>query len=73
MAELRETIEPKFARLAAERATTLTADISFHMLLPQASQNLLMVAPTSLANQWTTSVRPLSPALPGRLSYTAIS
>jgi GntR family transcriptional repressor for pyruvate dehydrogenase complex len=82
VAELRETIEPKFARLAAERATeatlfalaqvlaqssrelsqeeSLKSDISFHMLLAQASQNPLMVALNSLANQWTASVRSFS-------------
>lgn len=82
VAELRETIEPMFARLAAERATpatllalervlekstaelsqdeSLKADISFHMLLAQASQNPLMVALNSLANQWTVSVRAFS-------------
>ena len=82
VAELRETIEPKFAELAAERATKATifaleqvldktsrdlprdeslhADISFHMLLAQASQNPLMVALNSLANQWTVSVRAYS-------------
>ncbi|MFF4754668.1 FadR/GntR family transcriptional regulator [Streptomyces sp. NPDC002514] len=82
VAELRETIEPKFAQLAAERATratlyaleqvleqtgrdvppdeSLRADISFHMLLAQASQNPLMVALNSLANTWTSSVRAFS-------------
>jgi DNA-binding FadR family transcriptional regulator len=82
VAELRETIEPKFAQLAAERATkatlyaleqvleksgralsqedSLKADISFHMLLAQASQNPLMVALNSLANSWTESVRSFS-------------
>jgi GntR family transcriptional repressor for pyruvate dehydrogenase complex len=82
VAELRETIEPKFAELAAERATqatlyalaqvlektgqglpqeeSLKADISFHMLLAQASQNPLMVALNSLANSWTRSVRAFS-------------
>jgi GntR family transcriptional repressor for pyruvate dehydrogenase complex len=82
VAELRETIEPKFAELAAERATGATllalervlarssreqspdesrkTDISFHMLLAQASQNPLLVALNSLANQWTASVRAFS-------------
>jgi DNA-binding FadR family transcriptional regulator len=82
VAELRETIEPKFAELAAERATeatlfaleqvldasagelsqkeSLQSDISFHMLLAQASQNPLMVALNSLANGWTASVRAFS-------------
>jgi GntR family transcriptional repressor for pyruvate dehydrogenase complex len=82
VAELRETIEPKFAQLAAERATkatlyaleqvlettagdlsqeeSLKADITFHMLLAQASQNPLMVALNSLANSWTESVRSFS-------------
>jgi DNA-binding FadR family transcriptional regulator len=82
VAELRETIEPKFAQLAAERATKATLyaleqvleksghdlsqeeslkdDISFHMLLAQASQNPLMVALNSLANTWTESVRSFS-------------
>jgi GntR family transcriptional repressor for pyruvate dehydrogenase complex len=82
VAELRETIEPKFAQLAAERATkaslyaleqvlettardlsqeeSLKADITFHMLLAQASQNPLMVALNSLANSWTESVRAFS-------------
>ncbi|MFD4554044.1 FadR/GntR family transcriptional regulator [Streptomyces sp. NPDC058469] len=82
VAELRETIEPKFAQLAAERATratihaleqvleksgrelsqeeSLKADISFHMLLAQASQNPLMVALNTLANTWTESVRSFS-------------
>ncbi|MFE1799001.1 MULTISPECIES: FadR/GntR family transcriptional regulator [unclassified Streptomyces] len=83
VAELRETIEPKFAQLAAERATkaglyalervlettarddltqeeSLRADITFHMLLAQASQNPLMVALNSLANSWTESVRAFS-------------
>lgn len=82
VAELRETIEPKFAQLAAERATpatllalervleksraelspdeSLQADISFHMLLAQASQNPLMVTLNSLANRWTVSVRAFS-------------
>ncbi|MDX6352392.1 MAG: GntR family transcriptional regulator, transcriptional repressor for pyruvate dehydrogenase complex [Streptomyces sp.] len=82
VAELRETIEPKFAELAAERATratlyaleqvleksgrdvsleeSLKADITFHMLLAQASQNPLMVALNSLANSWTESVRSFS-------------
>jgi GntR family transcriptional repressor for pyruvate dehydrogenase complex len=82
VAELRETIEPKFAELAAERATAATLfaldsvlaetrreltqpaslefDISFHMLLAQASQNPLMVALNSLANSWTVSVRAFS-------------
>lgn len=82
VAELRETIESKFAQLAAERATqatllalervldkskaelnqdeSLKADISFHMLLAQASQNPLMVALNSLANRWTVSVRAFS-------------
>jgi GntR family transcriptional regulator, transcriptional repressor for pyruvate dehydrogenase complex len=89
VAELRETIEPKFAQLAAERATpatllalarvlersgeeparldpdeSLRADISFHMLLAQASQNPLMVALNSLANQWTVSVRAFSHGTP---------
>src|SRR5882757_3122398 len=84
VAELRETIEPKFAQLAAERATAATlfalervldatahelsqqdslqSDISFHMLLAQASQNPLMVALNSLANSWTVSVRSFSHA-----------
>jgi GntR family transcriptional repressor for pyruvate dehydrogenase complex len=79
VAELRETIEPKFARLAAERATPATLfaleqvltqsarelsqeesvkfDISFHMLLAQASQNPLMAALLSLSHRWTASVR----------------
>ncbi|MGP2438385.1 FadR/GntR family transcriptional regulator [Streptomyces sp. JW3] len=82
VAELRETIEPKFAQLAAERATraslyalervletsarelsqeqSLQADITFHMLLAQASQNPLMVALNSLSNRWTESVRAFS-------------
>jgi GntR family transcriptional repressor for pyruvate dehydrogenase complex len=82
VAELRETIEPKFAQLAAERATKATLyaleevlertrgalspqeslddDVSFHMLLAQASQNPLMVALNSLANSWTASVRTFS-------------
>jgi GntR family transcriptional repressor for pyruvate dehydrogenase complex len=82
VAELRETIEPKFAELAAERATratlsalrrildrtrhdlprdeSLRADLSFHMLLAQASQNPLMVALNSLANSWTAAVRTFS-------------
>lgn len=82
VAELRETIEPKFAELAAERATkaslyaleqvlqstagdlsqaeSLKADITFHVLLAQASQNPLMVALNSLANSWTESVRAFS-------------
>ena len=82
VAELRETIEPKFAQLAAERAgkatlyalervletsardlsqeESLKADITFHMLLAQASQNPLMVALNSLANSWTESVRSFS-------------
>ncbi|MEU6537850.1 FadR/GntR family transcriptional regulator [Streptomyces sp. NPDC047000] len=83
VAELRETIEPKFAQLAAERATraslyaleqvlettarpdlsqedSLRADITFHMLLAQMSQNPLMIALNSLANSWTESVRAIS-------------
>ncbi|MDT7556811.1 MAG: GntR family transcriptional regulator, transcriptional repressor for pyruvate dehydrogenase complex [Pseudonocardiales bacterium] len=82
VAELRETIEPRFAELAAVRATpgtifaldrvldrsagelpvadSVEADISFHMLLAQASQNPLMVALISLANEWTGSVRAYS-------------
>jgi GntR family transcriptional regulator, transcriptional repressor for pyruvate dehydrogenase complex len=82
VAELRETIEPAFARFAAERATradlyaleqvldtsardltaeeSLKADITFHMLLAQSSQNPLMVALNSLANSWTESVRAFS-------------
>jgi DNA-binding FadR family transcriptional regulator len=86
VAELRETIEPQFARLAAERATAATlfaleqvlektgrelsreeslkADISFHMLLAQASQNPLMVALNSLVNNWTASVRSFSHETP---------
>jgi GntR family transcriptional repressor for pyruvate dehydrogenase complex len=65
VAELRETLEPKIAQLAAERASAATlhalesvlarsaqelpvgesveADITFHMLLAQASQNPLMM------------------------------
>ena len=39
---------------------SLKADISFHMLLAQASQNPLMVALNSLANSWTESVRSFS-------------
>jgi GntR family transcriptional repressor for pyruvate dehydrogenase complex len=86
VAELRETIEPKFAELAAERATkatlyaleqvldkarhdvsqdeSLQADISFHMLVAQASQNPLMVALNSLACRWTESVRAFSHETP---------
>lgn len=86
VAELRETIEPKFAELAAERATkatlyaleqvletsaralppaeSLNADITFHMLLAQASQNPLMVALNSLVNRWTESVRSFSHETP---------
>ena len=82
VAELRETIEPRFAELAARRITesTLIAledilektrlpltqdtsielDITFHMLIGQASQNRLLVALGTLANEWTTSTRALS-------------
>jgi GntR family transcriptional regulator, transcriptional repressor for pyruvate dehydrogenase complex len=82
VAELRETLEPKIAQLAAERAGAATlralesvlarsaqdlpagesveADITFHMLLAQASQNPLMVGLLTLANQWTASVREFS-------------
>jgi DNA-binding FadR family transcriptional regulator len=82
VAELRETLEPKIAQLAAERASAATlralesvlarsaqdlptgesveADITFHMLLAQASQNPLMVGLLTLANQWTASVREFS-------------
>lgn len=82
VAELRETIEPRFAELAARRATdsTLLAlekvlertrgaltpeesieqDIAFHMIVAQASQNRLLVALGTLANEWTTSTRALS-------------
>lgn len=82
VAELRETVEPKLAQLAAERATAATlfaleqvlgrsaedlpleqsvdADVTFHMLLAQASQNPLMVALLSLANKWTGNVREFS-------------
>ncbi|MBD0860673.1 FadR family transcriptional regulator [Gordonia sp. zg691] len=84
VAELRETIEPRFAELAARRITdsTLIAledvlaktrlpmtqqesielDISFHMLIAQASQNRLLVALGTLANEWTASTRALSHA-----------
>lgn len=86
VAELRETIEPRFAELAARRITdsTLMAleavlettnqpltqdesirqDIAFHMLVAQASQNRLLVALGTLANEWTTSTRALSHADP---------
>jgi GntR family transcriptional repressor for pyruvate dehydrogenase complex len=82
VAELRETLEPKIAQLAAERASAATlhalarvlarsaedlppgesveADITFHMLLAQASQNPLMAGLLTLANQWTSSVREFS-------------
>jgi GntR family transcriptional regulator, transcriptional repressor for pyruvate dehydrogenase complex len=82
VAELRETLEPKIAQLAAERAGAATlhalegvlarsardlplgesveADITFHMLLAQASENPLMVDLLTLANQWTSSVREFS-------------
>lgn len=82
VAELRETIEPRFAELAARRITDSTlialeavldktkqplsqaesieADITFHMLVAQASQNRLLVALGTLANEWTTSTRALS-------------
>lgn len=93
VAELRETIEPRFAELAARRITdsTLIAlenvletsrqpldqhesvrqDIAFHMLVAQASQNRLLVALGTLANEWTASTRALSHAdAPSRrLSY----
>lgn len=82
VAELRATLEPTFAELAAARATeatifalgrvlersaghlpppeSLAADITFHMLLAQASQNPLMVALLTVANQWTAAVREFS-------------
>lgn len=82
VAELRETLEPKIAQLAAERASAATlhalesvlarsardlpiaesveADVTFHMLLAQASQNSLMAGLLALANQWTASVREFS-------------
>ena len=82
VAELRETLEPKIAQLAAERASAATlhalesvlarsaqdlpvgesveADITFHVLLAQASQNPLMMGLLTLANQWTASVREFS-------------
>ncbi|WP_288336217.1 FadR/GntR family transcriptional regulator [uncultured Gordonia sp.] len=84
VAELRETIEPRFAELASRRITdsTLIAletvlektkrplpqdesiehDIAFHMLIAQASQNRLLVALGTLANEWTSSTRALSHA-----------
>ncbi|UQE74163.1 FadR family transcriptional regulator [Gordonia sp. PP30] len=84
VAELRETIEPRVAELAATRITdsTLIAleevlqattapldqeesmrlDIAFHMLVAQASQNRLLIALGSLANEWTESTRTLSHA-----------
>ncbi|MCX4091724.1 FadR/GntR family transcriptional regulator [Nocardia sp. alder85J] len=84
VAELRETIEPKFAELAAARITgatllaletvlektrtplsraeSIALDIEFHMLIAQASQNRLLVALGTLANEWTASTRALSHA-----------
>jgi GntR family transcriptional repressor for pyruvate dehydrogenase complex len=82
VADLRESIEPAFAQLAAERASeadllaleqvlqrssrnlsqeeSLAADLQFHGLLAQASQNALMVTLNSLASSWTATVRSLS-------------
>ncbi len=37
-------------------------DIAFHMLVAQASQNRLLVALGTLANEWTASTRALSRA-----------
>jgi DNA-binding FadR family transcriptional regulator len=84
VAELRETIEPKFAELAAIRITDATLlaletvlaktrtplsqadsialDVEFHMLIAQASQNRLLVALGTLANEWTAATRALSHA-----------
>jgi DNA-binding FadR family transcriptional regulator len=72
VAELRETIEPRFAELAGRRITDSTLpmsqqesieqDIAFHMLIAQASQNRLLVALGALANEWTASTRALSHA-----------
>lgn len=86
VAELRATIEPAFAELAAERATgaavlglervlerserdlspeeSLAADVEFHTMLAQTSQNPLMVALNSLAITWTKSVRSFSHETP---------
>lgn len=84
IAELRETIEPRFAELAARRITDATLmaledilqktnrpltqqesiehDITFHMLVAQASQNQLLVTLGNLANEWTAATRALSHA-----------
>jgi GntR family transcriptional repressor for pyruvate dehydrogenase complex len=59
---LERVLERTSGELSPEES--LRHDIEFHMLLAQASQNPLMVALNSLANQWTVSVRAFSHSTP---------